>query len=156
MSKKLLKKSQGFTLIEVVIVLAIAALIMLIVFLAVAGAQKSRRDTQRRNDLGRVGASLESFAANNNGCYPESPAPCVTTGTSFNTAMVTQKYQPQSNGQPIADPLSGNPYTYADGSGSFANPTPPAVGTIVYFVAGRSYKVCSGLEQGAMQCITNG
>ena len=37
------------TLIEIVLVLAIAGLLLVIVFLAVSGAQKSRRDSQRKN-----------------------------------------------------------------------------------------------------------
>ena len=44
----------GFTIIEVVLVLAIAGLIFLMVFIALPALQRSQRDTQRRNDLGRV------------------------------------------------------------------------------------------------------
>lgn len=68
--KPSLKKQSGFTLIEVVIVLAIAALIMVIVFLAVQGAQRSRRDTATKNDVNRVTALAESFASGNGGKYP--------------------------------------------------------------------------------------
>jgi prepilin-type N-terminal cleavage/methylation domain-containing protein len=68
MSKKTNEK--GFTIIEVVLVLAIAGLIFLIVFLALPQLQRSRRDTQRRNDVGRILASLESYAGNHNGEYP--------------------------------------------------------------------------------------
>lgn len=63
--------NKGFTIIEVVLVLAIAGLIFLIVFLALPQLQRSRRDTQRKNDAGRVVASLESYAGNNNGEYPD-------------------------------------------------------------------------------------
>ena len=61
---------KGFTIIEVVLVLAIAGLIFLIVFLAVPALQRSRRDTQRRSDASRMIAQLEQYAANNNGNYP--------------------------------------------------------------------------------------
>jgi prepilin-type N-terminal cleavage/methylation domain-containing protein len=54
----LLKKEKGFTLIEIVLVLAIAGLLLVIVFLAVSGAQKSRRDTQRKNDNARLLAQV--------------------------------------------------------------------------------------------------
>ncbi len=67
---KLAKKQQGFTIIEVVLVLAIAGLIFLIVFLALPQLQRSRRDTQRKSDAGRALAALESYAGNNNGSYP--------------------------------------------------------------------------------------
>ena len=44
----------GFTIIEVVLVLAIAGLIFLMVFIAFPALQRSQRDTQRRNDLSKV------------------------------------------------------------------------------------------------------
>ncbi|MCX6805814.1 MAG: type II secretion system protein [Patescibacteria group bacterium] len=53
-------KKSGFTLIEIVIVLAIAALIMVIVFVAVQGALMGRRNDQRRSDARRVLAAVES------------------------------------------------------------------------------------------------
>lgn len=65
MNSKLLRK--GFTLIEVVIVLAIAALIMVVVFFAVTGAQRSQRD-QARKDYANAGlAKINEFRGNNNG-----------------------------------------------------------------------------------------
>lgn len=70
--KSLSKQEQGFTLIEIVIVLAIAAAIMLMVFLAVTGARASQRDTQRRSDVSRMAATMESYASSNSGTYPAS------------------------------------------------------------------------------------
>jgi prepilin-type N-terminal cleavage/methylation domain-containing protein len=64
------QKQKGFTIIEVVLVLAIAGLIFLIVFLALPQLQKSRRDTQRKNDVGRILSSMENYASNNQGQYP--------------------------------------------------------------------------------------
>jgi len=63
-------RRRGFTLIELAIVMAIAGLILLIVFLAVSGAQRGRRDAQRKQDLARLGAQIEVFASNNGGMYP--------------------------------------------------------------------------------------
>jgi prepilin-type N-terminal cleavage/methylation domain-containing protein len=48
------RRQQGFTIIEVLIVLAIAALILLVVFLAVPAMQRSARNEQRRRDVGAV------------------------------------------------------------------------------------------------------
>lgn len=58
MSKKLNKK--GFTLIEVVLVLAIGGLIFLLAFIAYQQVSRNRRDTQRRNDAGRILAQIET------------------------------------------------------------------------------------------------
>ena len=67
---KKLKESRGFTLIEVVIVLAIAALIILVVLQAVAAAQLANRDTTRKNEGARAASLLEQIASNNDGDYP--------------------------------------------------------------------------------------
>ena len=65
-----LKERHGFTLIEVVIVLAIAALIILVVLQAVGAAQQSNRDTTRKQEAGRIAAILEQIASNDQGKYP--------------------------------------------------------------------------------------
>lgn len=61
---------KGFTIIEVVLVLAIAGLIFLMVFLALPAMQASQRDTQRRNDLSLFASQLTQYSANNRGKVP--------------------------------------------------------------------------------------
>ena len=65
----MLKKSnqKGFTIIEVLIVLAIAGLIMLIVFLAVPALQRNSRNSQRTSDASRISAAVTECLANRNG-----------------------------------------------------------------------------------------
>jgi prepilin-type N-terminal cleavage/methylation domain-containing protein len=63
-------KKSGFTLIEIVIVLAIAALIMVIVFVAVSGAQRSRRDAVTKNAAYQALVAMATYAGINNGEYP--------------------------------------------------------------------------------------
>lgn len=71
----MLKKNQkGFTIIEVLIVLAIAGLIMLIVFLAVPGLQRSSRNNGRKNDASHIAAAISNYMSNNNGVAPSTPA----------------------------------------------------------------------------------
>lgn len=120
MLKRLLNKNQGFTLIEVVIVLAIAGLIFVIVFLAVSQAQASRRDTQRKSDTDRLRAAVNQYASNNNGNVPSSQANIDSVTTSYVTNFT--------------DP-SGSAYTVAYGTTA-----PTAVANIAYN-AGR---ICSG------------
>ena len=51
---------KGFTIIEVVLVLAIGGLIFLMVFIALPALQRSQRDTQRKDDLARfMSATIE-------------------------------------------------------------------------------------------------
>lgn len=66
MKKLDIKSKKGFTIIEVVLVLAIAGLIFLMVFIALPNLQRTQRDTQRRNDVDRASASLIQYVTNNN------------------------------------------------------------------------------------------
>jgi prepilin-type N-terminal cleavage/methylation domain-containing protein len=67
MLKKLKSSNKGFTIIEVLIVLAIAGLIMLIVFLAVPALQRNSRNTQRNSDASKVAAATLECINNHNG-----------------------------------------------------------------------------------------
>ena len=67
MAKNNTNTKQGFTIIEVVLVLAIAGLIFLMVFIAWPALQRSQRDTQRRNDYSMLSTAISNFATNNNG-----------------------------------------------------------------------------------------
>jgi len=64
--------TSGFTIIEVMIVLAIAGLIMLIVFLAVPALQRNARNTQRKNDVGAIASGIANYIDNNGGTLPAS------------------------------------------------------------------------------------
>lgn len=97
------KQKQGFTIIEVVLVLAIAGLIFLIVFLALPALQRSQRDTQRKNDIGRLISSVQSYQGNNRGNLPSDLG-----GTGSTPILGTNStYLPAAE---FADP-SGGAYT---------------------------------------------
>lgn len=64
------RKQNGFTIIEVVLVLAIAGLIFLMVFIALPALQRSQRDTARKSDVGAVASAVVSFTGNNRGTFP--------------------------------------------------------------------------------------
>ena len=61
---------KGFTIIEVVLVLAIAGLIFLMVFIALPALQRSQRNTQRKNDLSRFVTAATSYQSNNGNKLP--------------------------------------------------------------------------------------
>lgn len=70
---------KGFTIIEVLIVLAIVGLIMLIVFLAVPALQRSSRNTQIKNDVQNVVGGVSEFQNANNGVLPSSVQTAAAT-----------------------------------------------------------------------------
>ncbi len=64
--------NKGFTIIEVVLVLAIAGLIFLMVFIALPALQSSQRDTARKSDVSTVAAAVNSYVSGNRGTFPTS------------------------------------------------------------------------------------
>lgn len=64
------KQPKGFTIIEVVLVLAIAGLIFLMVFVALPSLQRGQRDAQRKQDLSRVSVQLTNYLSSTRGSAP--------------------------------------------------------------------------------------
>ena len=83
MAKQNIKSKEGFTIIEVVLVLAIAGLIFLMVFIALPALQRSQRDTQRRDDMARVATAVSQYQANNNGNIPKKETEKTGSGQDF-------------------------------------------------------------------------
>lgn len=61
------KQREGFTIVEVLIVLAIAGLIILIVLIAIPALQRNSRNTRLRNDASKAASILQEVINNNNG-----------------------------------------------------------------------------------------
>lgn len=68
---KQLEQKKGFTIIEVVLVLAIAGLIFLMVFIALPALQRSQRDSARKNEVGTIASAITSYQSNNRNAAPE-------------------------------------------------------------------------------------
>lgn len=67
------KRKKGFTIIEVVLVLAIAGLIFLMVFIALPALQMNQRNTERKNDMARIMTAVTQYQAHNSGKNPFLP-----------------------------------------------------------------------------------
>lgn len=83
--QNLRKKTEGFTIIEVLIVLAIAGLIMLIVFLAVPALQRNSRNTQRKNDVSALLGAVQEAANASNGVLTSITKDEVTAASKLST-----------------------------------------------------------------------
>ena len=79
---------KGFTIIEVVLVLAIAGLIFLMVFVALPNLQKNQRDIQRRNTVSAVYSAVMQYRTNN-GKLP------------FNYGLTTYHYENDKDGNRV-------------------------------------------------------
>jgi prepilin-type N-terminal cleavage/methylation domain-containing protein len=67
---KMKTNKKGFTIIEVVLVLAIAGLIFLMVFIALPALQRSQRNTQREDDIARFLTAVNDYQTYNSGKTP--------------------------------------------------------------------------------------
>lgn len=125
-------RQKGFTIIEVVLVLAIAGLIFLMVFIALPALQGSQRDSQRRQDLSRLTSQLASYQSNNGGKVP------TATG-STSVANFVSGYM-RVNGEAFTDP-NGDDYVVSYHSN--LGDVPANVGDIYYYSSTSGAK-CDG------------
>lgn len=101
-----MKKTKGFTIIEVVLVLAIAGLIFLMVFIGLPALQRSQRNTQRRRDLTIIISAMNRWKTHNTGSVTDS----------FDKAFKTNGFCTFWNryvGDEVTDPSTGKPYKIA-------------------------------------------
>lgn len=67
---KLMKKRFGFTLLELLIVIAIIGVLASLAAVSYSSAQKRARDSQRQADLKAIQNALEQYYADHDGNYP--------------------------------------------------------------------------------------
>jgi len=168
-------KQKGFTIIEVVLVLAIAGTIFLMVFIALPALQRNTRDSQRKQDLSRMQTAVSNYTGNNRGNLPSStqwgtfvsqyltvgsdtfvdPSGVPSTGTGGGNGVTT--YVLIANPNPAdVNGLAGSFATLQNviyyGVGFGCSPTNGAVLT-----AGGTRKVAlqMALEGGGIYCVNN-
>ncbi len=155
--------NKGFTIIEVVLVLAIAGLIFLVVFLALPALQRGQRDTQRKSDLGRFMSQVTSYQSNTQGALPADLA-------AFNAFIGNYL---TVNGSSFSDPSNGTTYALpATGGYNAAAPGSPvtvAAGEIKVYIGSkcggangvqanlgsRNFAAIIYQEQGGFYCQSN-
>ena len=154
MKKEANKK--GFTIIEVVLVLAIAGLIFLMVFVALPALQRSQRDTQRRQDYADLSSAIANFTTNNNGRLPAAgtldAAQYINKdgtdpkGNAYALTVVTM-----TDNMAITAPTDGQVfvYTHADCGNAESGPAQPT-----YNSSKRAYAIYGYLETGTF-CQAN-
>lgn len=107
------RNTKGFTIIEVVLVLAIAGLIFLMVFIALPALQRSQRDSSRKTEVGTVVSSIQSYMSNNRNAIPTAAqitqyvtgSTTATTLESGTTVTVVETSYAGATVTPVADIL---------------------------------------------------
>ena len=145
---------KGFTIIEVVLVLAIAGLIFLMVFLALPALQRSQRDTQRKNDASRLRAAVTDYTSNNRGNLP-------WDGANLKSDFIS-KYITTNNTTTFNDPSTNSEYKVASATGATDAPgelgrmkvsNNAKCGTDGAIVAGNGIAVSVKTENGVANCV---
>ncbi len=145
---------KGFTIIEVVLVLAIAGLIFLMVFLALPALQRSQRDTQRKNDASRLRAAVTDYTSNNRGNLP-------WDGVNLKSDFIS-KYITTNNTTTFNDPSTNSEYKVASATGATDAPgelgrmkvsNNAKCGTDGAIVAGNGIAVSVKTENGVANCV---
>lgn len=135
------KKFKGFTLIELMVVIAVMSILALIGFGIYSGIQTSARDATRKADIDAIASAYED------GYNP-------TAGT-YNYLTASQFTNKDSQGQRIipSAPVGTPSYTWVDGPA----PSPPPPNSVVNTsVCGSTcFKVCTQLSNGTTYCRNN-
>lgn len=150
-------KEKGFTIIEVVLVLAIAGLIFLMVFIALPALQRGQRDQQRKNDLSRAQTAINNYQSNNRNGLPGA------TSAAWNSTIRDQYLT--VGGDTFTDPSQGD---YAFSYQGTNRTTPTTLSSTIYVhtsstcdgesvVAAGANKVALSfkLEGGGVACVNN-
>lgn len=156
------KQQQGFTIIEVVLVLAIAGLIFLMVFLALPALQRSQRDSTRRSSVSYFASQVAQYQANNRGAIPTAGTTCPAAGGTV--VCFVNRYM-QTN---WVDPSSDAAYVRAASNNAVRSATVP--GTWFYSPAricgvdgnvtaagatARNFAITMRLESAGIHCVDN-
>ena len=78
----------GFTIIEIVLVLAIAGLIFLMIFIALPALQRSQRNQSYKNNVSMAISLIQRYRSNNNNAL----IPTIHTDAGFTTGQNNPEY----------------------------------------------------------------
>ena len=102
-----MKKSKGFTLVELMIVITVIAILSTIAVVSFTRVQKQSRDTKRKGDLRSIATAMQAYFSEANS-YP----------TALSTALVPT-YIPTFPKDPTGDTLGSYSYTVVTTNNTF-------------------------------------
>ena len=101
------KKSLGFTLMELLIVIAIIGILVSVSVVSYSSAQKKSRDSRRIGDMKAVQSAWEQYYADNSANYPGPASPSAPVACALSMMPTPATYLP--GGLPV-DPKTGTSY----------------------------------------------
>ena len=135
----IMRRTIGFTLMELLIVIAIIAILVAVAVVSYSSVQKKSRDNRRASDMKAVQNAFEQYYADNNGSSP----------SSADDLIASSAYLPV--GYPT-DPKNSDPYVYTA-------PTTSVTGycycALLESGSGNSTNATCTLGTGTYYCINN-
>jgi prepilin-type N-terminal cleavage/methylation domain-containing protein len=132
MLTKIKTRKDGFTIVEIMIVMAIIGLMLLAMLLVVPALRRNQRNKQRRDDVGSLITGMGEYATNNSGALP-------TNATQFGQVIGTlaNNYTDGLARLGYYDPQTEVDYLYSTSAAA----TPTLDASRVYV---RNYAKCNG------------
>lgn len=112
-------KQQGFTIVELLIVIVVIGILAALVVTTFSGIQQKARDKERQTDIGALHSQLEAYYAQN-GSYPALADVNDSTWRTTNLKGLDAEAlkDPKGSSQALAGTPSNTQYGYATNSGT--------------------------------------
>src|SRR4030065_2628921 len=139
---------KGFTLIEILVAIAIIAILLALSAFGFQGAMENTRDTRRKSDLKQYQTALEQYANKNNGFYPGR-----TGGTDAHSTLCGYLSMTNCPNDPTYNSATGTPiyryFTSDGGNTGLPQATTDVLWSIIEATSATDYwVVCSNGKSG--------
>ncbi len=145
------RKNSGFTLIEILLVIAILAILAGVVVVALNPAKQfgEAQDSQRRSDVRTILDGIQQYAIDNNGLYPDT---IPIGGTCMINGLPICRYGVPCDGVDL-DVIADNQTYLADIPTDPVDATGNSTGYYVVMTDDERISVCAPFAYGAEQIV---
>lgn len=141
---------RGFTLVEIILVLAVAALIILMVLLTAPAVSRSQRNNATRQNVNRIVAAVDEYKSNNRGRMPWHAPEYATAGNYYDRCFgnITKPPAGANTSHCVLDPYLDleDGYIYAIKGSFYKDQSPKQLEGDWYNVSAAEIKIYPGLH----------
>jgi prepilin-type N-terminal cleavage/methylation domain-containing protein len=121
MIKKWAKRQIGFTIVELLIVVAVIGILVSIVLVSYSSVQGKSRDARRRTDIGIIVGYLELYASEHQGLYPVSSGATTTINVDWSTTAEPASWAVLAAALAPYGKIPSDPISTQGGNGIFSS-----------------------------------